>query len=178
MILARQRPGYFGDGLQHAAHFAENHVLFVVCENHGEPAVGRRRRVSAYEKRSHPCNGDNPENEGNQSNFVTHHSALMFAASMIGVQRAISFLTSICNAIWPRLDLSGMSLAISARRLRTFMSSSALSSASVSLSRIGFGVDLGANKAFQADDWNSGSPASRVVGTFGSAGLRSAAAIA
>ena len=63
-------------------------------------------------------------------------------------------------------------------RLRVPSSSSALSSASVSLSRIGFGVPLGANRAFQADAWNSGRPASLVVGTFGSAGLRSADAIA
>jgi hypothetical protein len=71
-----------------------------------------------------------------------------------------------------------MSWASSPKRLRVLSSSSALSSASVSLSRIGFGVDFGAKRAFQPDAWNAGSPASRVVGTLSSAGLRSAAAIA
>jgi hypothetical protein len=37
---------------------------------------------------------------------------------------------------------------------------------------------LGANSAFQADVWNSGKPASAVVGTSGNAGLRCGVAIA
>src|SRR5262249_34676829 len=68
--------------------------------------------------------------------------------------------------------LSGISLPRLSRRFCVFSSSIALSSASLSLSRIGFGVPLGANRAFQADAWNCGSPASSEVGTSGSAELR------
>src|SRR5712692_410434 len=107
-----------------------------------------------------------------------HYLALMLAALIIGVQRAISLLTSAASGCGPRSVLSGMSQPSSSRRLRMLSSSSALSSASVSLSRTGFGVPLGANKAFQADAWNSGKPASFAVGTFGRVGLRSAMLIA
>ena len=48
----------------------------------------------------------------------------------------------------------------------------------MSRSSIGFGVPLGANRANQAEVWNSGSPASTVVGTFGSIGFRRGDAIA
>src|SRR5262245_27725331 len=100
------------------------------------------------------------------------YSVLTAAALMIGVQRAISSLTSVARGCWPRRALSGISLPRLSRRFRVFSSSSAWSSASLSLSRIGFGVPLGANKAFQADAWNCGSPASSEVGTSGSAELR------
>ena len=43
---------------------------------------------------------------------------------------------------------------------------------------IGAGVPFGAKIAFQAWAWNSGRPASVVVGTSGSDGLRSGVAIA
>src|SRR5262245_57495668 len=101
------------------------------------------------------------------------HSALVLAAMMIGVQRAISLLTRIASCCWPRFDLSGISKPRSSRRLRTVSSSSALSSALVSLPTTVFGVPLGANKAFQADAWNAAKPASLDVGTFGRVGLRS-----
>src|SRR5262252_3634321 len=100
------------------------------------------------------------------------------AALMIGVQRAISLVTRAASDCGPRFDLAGMSQPRSSRRVRTFSSSSALSSASVIMSRAAFGVPLGANKAFQADTLNSGKPASFDVGTFGRAGLRSAVLIA
>ena len=48
----------------------------------------------------------------------------------------------------------------------------------MSLSRIGFGVAFGANNANHPDAWHSGSPASLVVGTVGTAALRAADAIA
>src|SRR5712671_6975738 len=102
----------------------------------------------------------------------------MLAELMIGVHFAISLLTNAARNCGPRLALSGMSLPKSNRRLRVVASSSALSSASVSLSRIGFGVALGANNAFQANAWNSGRPASLEVGTFGNIGLRSTVPIA
>ena len=38
---------------------------------------------------------------------------------------------------------------------------------------MGWGVSFGAKSAFQAWAWNSGNPASLLVGTPGSAGLRS-----
>jgi hypothetical protein len=72
----------------------------------------------------------------------------------------------------PRLALSGISSARSTSCLRTFWSSNALSRASLSLSRIAFGVPLGANKATHENTWNSGSPASFEVGTFGRTRLR------
>src|ERR1700730_7646328 len=106
------------------------------------------------------------------------YSILTLAAWMIGVQRAISLLTKARNGCGPRFPLSGISQPRTNRRLRVASSSSALSSASTSLSRIGFGVALGANKPVQADAWNSGSPASTVVGTFGMIGLRSVDATA
>src|SRR6516162_11775909 len=103
---------------------------------------------------------------------------LMFAALMIGVQRAISLFTREASACWPRLALSGISKPRSSNRLRELSSSSALSSASASLSRVGFGVPLGENRASQPDTWNFGSPASFEVGTFGRTGLRCSAPIA
>src|SRR6516225_11049747 len=108
----------------------------------------------------------------------SHYSTLMLAALMIGVQRAISLVTRAASGCGPRFDLFGISQPRSSRRLRTFSSSSALSSVSVSLSRAALGVPLGANKAFQADASNSGKPASFVVGTFGRIGLRWAVLIA
>src|SRR5262249_18306778 len=107
---------------------------------------------------------------GGITDMPSHYSALMLAALMIGVQRAISLATRAASDCGPRFDLAGMSQPRSSRRLRTFLSSSALSSASVSMSRAAFGVPLGANKAFQADALNSGKPASFDVGTFGRAG--------
>src|SRR5215467_4258945 len=101
------------------------------------------------------------------------HSALMFAAWMIGVQRATSLFTSAASDCCPRLALSGISQPRSSSRLRTFVSSSAVLSAWASLSRTAFDVVLGANKAFQAEAWKSGNPASFAVGTFGRVGLRS-----
>jgi hypothetical protein len=100
------------------------------------------------------------------------YSGLMLAAWMIGVHRAISPFTSVRSASCPRLHVSGMLLPSSSRRPRTTPSSRAMSSASASLSRTGLGVALGANRANQADAWNSGSPASSVVGTPGRAALR------
>src|SRR3979411_2204175 len=102
------------------------------------------------------------------------HSVLTFAALMTGDQRATSLLTRARSGCWPRFGLSGMSQPRSSRRLRTLSSSSALSSASVSLSMIGFGVPFGANRAFQADASNSGMPASFDVGTFSMVTLRPA----
>src|SRR5712691_3922039 len=116
--------------------------------------------------------------EGGYRSSSSNYSALMLAALMIGVQRAISLLTRTASGCWPRFDLAGMSQPRPSRRLRTLSSSSALSSASVSVSRTAFGVPLGANKAFQADASNSGKPASFDVGTFGRLGLRSAVLIA
>src|SRR5216684_8093522 len=107
----------------------------------------------------------------------TAYSALTFAALMIGVQRATSLLTRAASGCCPRCCFRGMSLPNSKRRLRVLSSSSALSSASVSLSRIGFGVALGANKPFQAETWNAGRPASVDVGTSGNNGWRSSVAI-
>src|SRR5215813_6534428 len=97
-----------------------------------------------------------PNSEKSSCNARPDHSALMLAALMIGVQRAISLVTRAASDCGPRFDLAGMSQPRSSRRLRTFSSSSALSSASVSMSRAAFGVPLGANKAFQADALNSG----------------------
>src|SRR6266540_2179994 len=71
------------------------------------------------------------------STRLPSHSGLTFAALMIGAQRAISLFTSTASDGWPRRALSGTSQPISASRLRTFSSSRALSSASVSRSRIG-----------------------------------------
>src|SRR5262249_16139789 len=96
---------------------------------------------------------------------------------MIRVQRAPSLFTRWASGCWPRLALSGISLTRSSSRLRGISSSSALSSASVSLSRIRFGVPLGANNATQADTLNSGKPASLVVGTFGRIALRCSASM-
>src|SRR5215217_8877253 len=100
------------------------------------------------------------------------------AAFITLLQRSISLFTNAVTAPGPRLDLSGNTLPISSRRLRVVSSSIALSNASPSLSRIGFGVPLGANSAFQAETSNSGIPASLVVGRSGSTGLRSAVATA
>ncbi len=61
---------------------------------------------------------------------------------MIGVHRAISLFTSAARGRGPRLALSGISLPRSSRRLRVTGSSSALSSAPSSFSRIGPGVAL------------------------------------
>src|SRR5262249_27973780 len=80
------------------------------------------------------------------------------AALMIGVQRAISLLTKPASACWPRPALSGSTLPSSSSRLRVCSSSSALSSASVSLSSTGWGVSFGAKSAFQAWAWNWGRP--------------------
>lgn len=57
-------------------------------------------------------------------------------------------------------------------------SSSAFTSAPFSLATISGGVPLGAKIAFQAETWNSGSPASFVVGTSGMAGERAGSATA
>jgi hypothetical protein len=102
------------------------------------------------------------------------HSPFTFAALMIGVQRAISLFTSAASRCWPRAALGGMSPPMSSRRLRTLGSSNALSMASLRRSRTDCGVPFGANNANQGDAWNSGSPASCEVGTFGIVGLRSA----
>src|SRR5687768_12467656 len=96
---------------------------------------------------------------------------------MIGDQRSISLLISARNGAGPRLDFSGMSQPSTSMRLRVASSSSALSSASASLSTIALGVPLGARKPFQADTWNAGKPASAVVGTPGNAGFGADAAI-
>src|SRR5262249_47695735 len=106
------------------------------------------------------------------------YSALTFAIFISGVQRAISLVTKAASACGPRFDLAGISQPRSARRLRTFSSSSALSSVSASLSTTAFGVPLGANKAFQADASNPGRPASLAVATLGMAGFRSAVLMA
>lgn len=103
------------------------------------------------------------------------HSPLTFAALMIGIQRAISLFTKAASGCRPRAALSGTSPPMSSRRLRTLGSSNALSMASLSFSQIACGVPFGANSANQGDAWNSGSPASFEVGTFGMAALRSAA---
>src|SRR5262249_60721823 len=100
------------------------------------------------------------------SSNSSHYSALMLAALMIGVQRAMSLETRAASDCGPRFDFAGMSQPRSSRRLRTFSSSSALSSASVSMSRAGFRVPLGANQAFQADPVHSGNPASFDGGAF------------
>src|SRR5262249_15701571 len=63
----------------------------------------------------------------------SHYSALMLAALMIGVQRAISLVTRAASDCGPRFDLAGMSQPRSSRRLCTFSSSSALSSAAAPL---------------------------------------------
>ncbi len=97
---------------------------------------------------------------------------------MMGVHRAISLFTSLPSSAWPRLLLSGMSQPRSDRRLRTVSSSSALSSAAVSVSSTGCGVAFGANRPYQADTANSGSPASAVVGMVGRAALRFAVPVA
>ena len=99
------------------------------------------------------------------------------AALMTGVQRRSRSSPASPSACRPRRSLPGMSLPRSSRRLRVASSSSALSSARRQLvERSAFGVPLGANSAFQAEAWNSGRPASLVVGTSGSAGLRSGGA--
>src|SRR5262249_10036219 len=100
------------------------------------------------------------------------YSDLTAAALMIGVQRAISSLTSAARGCWPRRGFSGISLPSSSRRFCVAASSSALSSAALSASTIGLGVPLGANNAFQADAWNCASPAAVDVGSSGSAALR------
>src|SRR5215813_6951841 len=79
------------------------------------------------------------------------HPIVTFAALMIGVQRAISLFTNAASGCWPRLSLPGMSPPRSEKRLRTCSSSSALSSASVSASRIGCGTPFGANNAHQGN---------------------------
>ena len=79
------------------------------------------------------------------------HSILMFAELMIGVHLATSPFTSLASDCGPRLVLSGMSLPNSSKRFRVVASSSVLSSARASLSMIGFGVVLGANRAVQPD---------------------------
>src|SRR5262249_22735201 len=96
------------------------------------------------------------------------YSDLTAAALMIGVQRAISSLTSAARGCWPRRGFSGISLPSSSRRFCVAASSSALSSAALSASTIGLGVPLGANNAFQADARNCASPASVDVGSSGS----------
>src|SRR5262245_47131669 len=75
------------------------------------------------------------------------YCALMLEAPMIGVQRAISLFNNTLSACWPRRGLPGTSFPNSMRRLRVPSSSSARSRASVSRSRIGFGVPFGANNA-------------------------------
>src|SRR3954454_21899368 len=101
---------------------------------------------------------------------VDRHSALTFAAFMIGVHRAMSLFTSVASACGPRISLSGTSPPSSSRRLRVFSSSSALSKALLSASRIGRAVPFGANKAHHGDESRLGRPASLVVGTFGRVG--------
>jgi hypothetical protein len=51
------------------------------------------------------------------------HSPLMFAARIIGVQRAISLFTRLPSACRPRFVLSGTSPPSSSRRLRVFAQS-------------------------------------------------------
>src|SRR5262249_3480023 len=106
------------------------------------------------------------------------HSPLMLAALMIGVQRAISLFTNVASACWPRFSLWRPSLPSSAKRFLTVSSSKDSSSAALSLSTMGCGVPFGANSAHQGAVWNSGSPASRVVGMSGNTWLRSADAVA
>jgi hypothetical protein len=77
------------------------------------------------------------------------YSALTFAALMTVVQRAISLFTRPASAWGPRPGLSGISPPSSCTRFRMFSSSNAPSSAPESLSRIDFGVRLGANRACQ-----------------------------
>ena len=87
-------------------------------------------------------------------------------------------LYNAASACWPRFSLRRPSLPSSAKRFLTTSSSKDSSSAEVSLSRTGRGVPFGANSAHQDPASNSGSPASRVVGTSGSTWLRSADAVA
>src|SRR5215213_9228434 len=111
--------------------------------------------------------------------FLGHHQFVGTPAALITlVQRSISLFTNAASACEPRCGLSGSTLPSSSSRLRVFSSSNALSSASLSLSTIGFGVPLGANRAFQACASNWGSPASLEVGTSGNAGLRAAVPMA
>src|SRR5438552_16950175 len=98
------------------------------------------------------------------------HSALTFAALIIGVHRAMSLFTSSASGCGPRISLSGTSPPSSSKRLRVFSSSSALSKAALRLSRIGCAVPVGANKAHHGDESRFGRPTSLVVGTFGSVG--------
>src|SRR5262249_7670797 len=77
------------------------------------------------------------------------YSPLTFAAVMIGVQRAISLLTSTASGCLPRAALGGISAPRASRRLRTLGSSNALWTASLSVSRTDCGVPLGANSANQ-----------------------------
>src|SRR5215470_12642338 len=101
---------------------------------------------------------------------VHRHSALTFAALMMGVHRAMSLFTSVANACGPRMSLSGTSPPSSSKRLRVLSSSSALSKAPLSASRIGRAVPFGANKAHHGDEPRLGRPASLVVGTSGRVG--------
>src|SRR5882762_9817240 len=102
-----------------------------------------------------------------QKKSPDRHSALTFAAFIIGVHRAMSLFTSIASCCGPRMSLSGTSPPSSSKRLRVFSSSSALSRAPLRASRIGCAVPFGANKAHHGDESRFGRPASLVVGTFG-----------
>src|SRR5215470_12553031 len=101
---------------------------------------------------------------------VDRHSALTFAAFMIGVHRAMSFFTSVASGCGPRMSLSGTSPPSPSKRLRVFSSSNALSKALLSASRIGRAVPFGANNAHHGDESRLGRPASSVVGTSGRLG--------
>ena len=72
MILPSERPGDLGGGLQHASHFAQHHIFFRVSDDHRNPAVGRGRRVAAYEQRHDTGKRDAPENNCQDADSDSH----------------------------------------------------------------------------------------------------------
>ena len=80
--------------------------------------------------------------------------------------------------LWPATVLAGNVAAEFQQPLARGLVVERLVEGGRQLVEIGLGVPFGANSAFQADTWKSGNPPSFEVGTFGSAGLRSAVPIA
>ena len=97
---------------------------------------------------------------------------------MIGVQRAISLLTSARNGCGPRFDLSGISLPSTEHTLARGVVVERLVERIDQLVEDRLRRRLGREQAVPGGRRNAGSPASAVVGTFGMAGLRAVDAIA
>src|SRR5262245_33332866 len=117
---------------------------FDLCDNWHRLKADVRRRKSAY------C-------------------GLMFAALMIGHHLSISLFWCIASDSGFSCSTGKTSSPRSERRARSAGSANVCTTVALSLSMIGLGVPLGAQRPCQFEIWNSGNPASSTVGMSGAA---------